>query len=397
MRQVDYVHDVKPILQKHCYACHADGQSEGGFQLVPRARFLEGGLHGRAVHLGSSLTSPLVHWITELDSEKVMPPKDHGDKMTDGEVAILRAWIDQGCSWSATRETLDPRMEKAREHWAYQPLKSVEVPHSMSDDRWSKTPIDRFIMQGLKQNSLTLLSQLSLVLGCGESIWTSRVYLQRFRRLWNSNSNLRSMKSAARQQVIERLMSSDRYGERWGRHWLDLARYADSDGQEGDIDRPEAYRYRDFVIRALNDDMPFDQFLRWQIAGDELQPNDLNALAATGFFGGRTLYGAGRQVLGRRAVAESIQRVGRYGIDDRNVLPGLTVGCARCHDHKYDAISSREYYRLLPPCTVEIARLSNVRRVKSSPFKISVNILERHGCCSRRLHGQAAGSWAWVS
>ncbi len=347
VRQVDYVQDVKPILQQHCYACHADGQSEGGFQLVPRARFLEGGLHGRAVHLGSSLTSPLVHWITELDSEKVMPPKDHGDKMTDGEVAILRAWIDQGCSWSSDEETLDPRMEKAREHWAYQPLKSVEVPNSMADDRWSKTPVDRFIMQGLKQNSLTPSEPAA------PRTWLRRIYLDvtglppTIQEAMEFEQQFTLDEDAARQQVIERLMSSDRYGERWGRHWLDLARYADSDGQEGDIDRPEAYRYRDFVIRALNDDMPFDQFVRWQIAGDELQPNDLNALAATGFLV------AGPCTVLEDKFLEEERLQNRYNeLDDMlstigTSFLGLTVGCARCHDHKYDAISSREYYRLL--------------------------------------------------
>ena len=148
-------------------------------------------------------------------------------------------------------------------------------------------------------------------------------------------------------QLIDQLLASPRYGERWARHWLDVARYADSAGQEADNDRPQAYRYRDFVIQAFNDNMPYDQFVRWQIAGDEYQPNNDVAVAATGFLTAGTCYKLGDSFL------ESERLLNRYNeLDDvistlGSGMLGLTVACARCHDHKYDAFSAKEYYQLL--------------------------------------------------
>ncbi len=188
VRQVDYVHDVKPILQKHCYACHADGQSEGGFQLVPRARFLEGGLHGRAVHLGSSLTSPLVHWITELDSGE-SHAAERSWRQDDRRRSRYPSSLDRSRLLVVQRRG-DARSKNGESSRALG-LSAVEVgrgAHSMADDRWSKTPVDRFIMQGLKQNSLTPSEPAA------PRTWLRRIYLDvtglppTIRRLWNSNS-----------------------------------------------------------------------------------------------------------------------------------------------------------------------------------------------------------------
>src|SRR5690606_34101473 len=147
--------------------------------------------------------------------------------------------------------------------------------------------------------------------------------------------------------LVDRLLDSRHFGERWGRHWLDVARYADSCGQEGDQDRPHAYHYRDFVIREFNEDMPFDQFVRWQLAGDEYEPDNLAAVAATGF-----LVAGPNTVLADTFLEEELLRNRYNELDDMlattgAAMLGLTIGCARCHDHKYDAISAREYYRML--------------------------------------------------
>jgi hypothetical protein len=350
-RTVDFVADVQPILREHCFECHASGNEEGGLNLSRRSRVFEGGEHGAVLVVGNSLTSPLIHLVSGVDEERWMPPDDH-DPLTTEQIGLLRAWIDQGANWPLDADVLDPKLEKSREHWAFQRLRSQTDQFEAGDPNESMegrtdVPIDAIISQALQAQQLApsevaearvLIRRLYFdLIGLPPSIEQAADFEARFRV---------DPQQAMHDQIGE-LLATRHYGERWGRHWLDLVRYADSDGQESDKDRPFAYRYRDFVIHALNDDMPFDQFVRWQIAGDEYEPVNPQATIATGFLVGGTHSELGDEFL------EEERLFNRYNeLDDvvstlGTSLLGLTFGCARCHDHKYDAFSAREYYRML--------------------------------------------------
>jgi hypothetical protein len=242
--------------------------------------------------------------------------------------------------------TPDVRAEQARGHWAFQPLGETAAPE-VRNANWPQTPIDHFVLSRLEGAGIApqgrveprqLIRRVTFDLtGLPPTPDEVREFCAAADRDWNG----------AFAALVDRLLDSPHYGERWGRHWLDVARYADSDGQESDRDRPTAYHYRDFVIRAFNDDMPFDQFVRWQLAGDELEPKSPEAVAATGFLCAGTYAELPDNLL------EDERLRSRYNEFDDMLSTigtgflGLTLGCARCHDHKYDAIGARDYYRLL--------------------------------------------------
>ncbi|MBX3436384.1 MAG: PSD1 domain-containing protein [Planctomycetaceae bacterium] len=343
-RKVDFVADVQPIFRACCFECHATGNEEGGLNLGTRSRVMEGGDGGPILTAGDSVASRLIHRVASVDESSVMPPE--GDRLSNEQIGILRAWIDQGAEWPPEADIADPRTERAREHWAFQSLQSV-TPPEIDRGRWGANPIDRFLLARLDDEGLAPSPPAN-----------SRQLMRRIvfdlTGLPPTPEELDAFVAAcevdredALQSLVDRLLASTHYGERWGRHWLDVARYADSDGQEGDKDRPHAYHYRDFVIRAFNDDMPFDRFVRWQLAGDEYEPDNRAAVAATGF-----IVAGPHTVLGDTFLEEELLRNRYNELDDMvattgTALLGLTFGCARCHDHKYDAISAREYYRFL--------------------------------------------------
>ena len=246
-----------------------------------------------------------------------------------GGLAMVAAGADETASSPAS-------------HWAFAPLRPVPLP-STHEVSWSRTPVDSFILQALEAGPLEPNPPLD------RQRLARRVYFDVIGlppTPEEVTAFVRDPDPNALESLVDQLLESPAYGERWGRHWLDLARYADSDGQEADRDRPTAYHYRDFVIRALNEDMPFDQFVRWQLAGDEIAPENNLALAATGF-----LVAGPRTLLDVPMEEEKVRN--RYNeLDDilsttSQALLGLSVGCARCHDHKYDPIPTRDYYRLL--------------------------------------------------
>ena len=350
--RVDFVKDIQPILRKHCYECHSAGNEEGGLNLGVKSRALEGGEHGPVLSPGRSAASRLIHLVAGLEKQSIMPPEDKPPLAKD-EIGVLRAWVDQGLAWPDGADVVDPRLEQARTHWAFQPLRSVEPP-AVKDERWVRTPIDRFILAALEAKGLApspradagvLRRRLSFdITGLPPSLLLSVPPSGR-----NDGETERQSDGEKEnyEASVDRLLASRHYGERWGRHWLDVARYADSDGYESDRDRPNAYQYRDFVIRALNDDLPADKFLRWQLAGDEIEPENPQAVAATGF-----LTAAAITILPPTHLEEERLRNRYNELDDQlstigTGMLGLTLGCARCHNHKYDAVSSREYYRLL--------------------------------------------------
>jgi mono/diheme cytochrome c family protein len=340
---VDFLTDVQPILKAHCLECHGTGNEEGGLNLGVRSRVLEGGSHGPVFVDGESARSRLIHLVSGVREGSVMPPE--GDRLTAEEVGVLRRWIDDGADWPAGADIADPRLERAREHWAFQPLLPVEVPHEAETAGLSA--IDGFVRKELATRGLSpsppaaprvLIRRMAFdITGLPPTPDEIDTFVTEYERDVDS----------AVAALVDRLLASRQFGERWARHWLDIARYADSGGQEGDQDRPTAYHYRDFVIRALNDDLPYDTFVRWQLAGDEIEPDNLAAISATGF-----LTNGPNTVLEDKYLEEERLRNRYNELDDMVATTGsaflaLTVGCARCHDHKYDAISARDYYRLL--------------------------------------------------
>jgi hypothetical protein len=343
---VDFVRDVQPILRDNCYECHAGNTVEGGLNLGVKAEALRGGDSGPAILAGSDKESLLIQLVSGDDKSRLMPPEGNRP-LTEKQVRLLRVWVDQGAKWPDTADVIDPRLDRARKHWAFQRLAQTEVPSRQSDDNWSKGPIDRFVLRRLSDAGLrpsqaadarTLVRRLYFDL---IGLPPTQEQIHEFARAHAQDPD------TAVQNLVDQLLDSPRYGERWGRHWLDVARYADSDGQEADQDRPHAYTYRDFVIQAFNDNMPYDQFVRWQIAGDEFEPKDDAAVSATGFLTSGPAFKLPESFL------ESERLMNRYNeLDDvistlGSGLLGITVACARCHDHKYDAISAKEYYQLL--------------------------------------------------
>lgn len=343
---VDFVRDIQPILRDNCFECHAGTTEEGGLNLGIKAKAFQGGDSDEVILAGNSQDSLLIELVSGGKDNALMPPEG-SEPLTDEQVALLRAWIDQGADWPDDADVIDPKMDRAKTHWAFQRLRNVAPPSRSSHDNWSQTPIDLFIKHRLDEAGIrpaapadarTLVRRLYFDL---IGLPPTQEQISEFAEAHSVNPK------TAVQDLVDKLLSSTRYGERWGRHWLDVARYADSDGQEADQDRPYAYHYRDFVIQAFNDDMPYEQFVRWQIAGDEIEPDNDAAVSATGFLTAGTSFKLPDSFL------ESERLANRYNEMDDVIstlgagMLGITVACARCHDHKYDAFSAKEYYQLL--------------------------------------------------
>jgi hypothetical protein len=341
--------EARSILTANCLKCHGPAKQKGGLRFDSREGALGKGDSGAtAVAPGRPAASELVHRVTAKDTAVRMPPGK--TSLTASQVETLRKWIEAGAAWprAAMRPATSGRAELTvtdddRGHWAFKPLTKVELPATPADR--VRTPIDRFILAGLAAKRLTPAPPAD-----------ARVLIRRatfdLTGLPPTPDEVEAFvkasdPDAAYEVLVGRLLASPHYGERWGRHWLDVARYADSGGYESDIDRPTAYHYRDFVIKALNEDMPFDEFVRRQLAGDEYAPDDPSAVAATGF-----LAGGPSEFLADNLLEEERVRQRYNELDDMvsttwAALLGLTVGCARCHDHKFDPIPTRDYYRLL--------------------------------------------------
>ncbi|MBS0204900.1 MAG: PSD1 domain-containing protein [Planctomycetes bacterium] len=330
-RQVDFAKDVKPLLTKHCASCHGSRKQESGLRLDSRAAMLKGGDQGIVVTPGKSADSRLIHYVAAVDPKNVMPPE--GDPLSAEAVGVLRAWIDHGCIWPDSESTV-----AKNGHWAYQPLKNV-APPAVNRMEWVSNPIDQFVLAELQKRNLTpspMADRYTLI---------RRAYLDLLGLLptiAEVDAFVNDARPNAYEALLDRLLQSPHFGERWGRHWLDVARYADSDGYEKDNPRPDAYRWRDWVIDAINADMPFDQFTIEQLAGDLLPDATPMQKLATAFH---------RQTLTNTEGGTDQEQFRVEACFDRTETTGaawlgLTIGCARCHTHKYDAISQREYYQL---------------------------------------------------
>jgi hypothetical protein len=329
--EVDFARDVRPLLSKYCFKCHGTEKQQAGLRLDVQGDAVRGGDSGPAFEAGKSADSLLIKYVAGLDPDVVMPPE--GDKLSTDEVALLRAWIDQGAKWSDDPSG-DGQVNAA--HWSFRPIHRPESPQ-VKTEGWIRNPIDRFVLAKLEAKKIapspeadrrTLLRRLSLdLLGLPPTPSEIEAFVS-------------DQSSDAYEQVVSRLLSSPHFGERWGRHWLDLARYADSDGYEKDSPRPFAWRYRNWVIDAINRDMPFDQFTIEQLAGDLLPGATLEQKVATGFHRNTLTNKEGGTDQEEFRVAAVIDRVNTTS----TVWLGLTMGCAQCHSHKYDPIVMHEYY-----------------------------------------------------
>ncbi len=337
---------VRPILADHCYHCHsADTKPAGNLRVDDRNGLLTGGNKGPAVVPGEPGKSLLITRVTQKNEKARMPLE--GKHLTDEQVDVLRQWIADGAAWPAVRVPASlgkakPEYEKLKkEHWAWQPLAKPTTP-AVKDAGWAKDDVDRFILAALEAKGLkpvgdadkvTLLRRVTFDL---TGLPPTPAEIDAF---------LKDESPKAFEVVVDRLLASNAFGERWGRHWLDVARYGESTGPSRNIPYPHAWKYRDYVIDAVNADVPFDRFIREQIAGDLLSAdNDAERdrlLTATGFLA------LGVKDVNQRFKVRFIMDNVDEQIDavTRSVL-GLTVSCARCHDHKFDPLPTTDYYAL---------------------------------------------------
>jgi mono/diheme cytochrome c family protein len=328
--KLDFNRDVKPILAEHCIKCHGPDEAEGGLNLADRAsavKELESG--AKAVVAGRSAESELIKRVMSADAEVRMPPGDE-KPLKPAEIAILKRWIDAGAEYQT--------------HWSFQELKQPAAP-AVKNAAAIRNEIDSFVVAELESRKIqpspeadprTLVKRLYLdLVGLLPTPEESDAFVKAY-------IGSKAKQSAAYEALVDRLLASPHYGERWGRHWLDLARYADSDGYEKDRPRPDAYVFRDWVIKAFNENMPFDRFTIEQLAGD-LLPNPTPQDKIATAFNRQTLTNTeGGTDQEEFRVAACMDRTDTVG----SVWLGLTVGCAKCHTHKYDPITHTEYYQL---------------------------------------------------
>ncbi|HUG19702.1 MAG TPA: DUF1549 domain-containing protein, partial [Planctomycetaceae bacterium] len=334
---------IRPVLVQSCYECHSEkakaaGKLQAGLLLDTRAGSLKGGESGPAVIPGDLEKSLLLVAIRHESFE--MPPKS---KLSNEVIADFEKWIKTGAAdprdGAAVVETATIDIASGKKFWSFQPLQKPELP-AVQNKAWGQNEIDAYILSKLEAKGIAPNEAAS------RRVLIRRLYFD----IWGLppepaevDSFVNDPDPNAYATLVERLFASERFGERWARHWLDLARFAESNGYAFDLDRPNSYHYRDFVIKAFNQDMPYDEFIRLQIAGDLLKGNDEMAQAATGFLASGTFTS--------QQTAKERERSRYEQLDDviatiGTATLGLTIGCARCHDHKFDPLPTHDYYRL---------------------------------------------------
>lgn len=320
---VDFGRDIQPILAKRCYACHGPDTAEGGLRLNRRESALARNESGAVTIVPKNpQQSELLKRITSTDESNQMPPE--GARLTPAQIDLIQRWIAEGADW--------------QEHWAFQKPKAAPLPKS-SDPAWNLNPVDAFVREKLDHAKLTpappaskttLLRRVTYDL---TGLPPTPAEVEAF---------LADTSPQAYEKLVDRLLQAPQFGEKWARHWLDVVRYADTNSFERDGAKPNAWRYRDYVIRAFNSDKPYDRFVKEQLAGDELSDGGNDGLIATGFYR-----------LGLWDDEPADRLLAQYDVFDDIITTagqgflGLTINCARCHDHKIDPIPAREYYSLL--------------------------------------------------
>jgi len=336
---------IRPLLAEHCYSCHGEEKQKGHLRLDSRAAMLKGGESGPAIVPGQPGQSRLMEAVRYQNPDLQMPPKK---RLTDRQVSDLSRWIASNAPWpahdaaraAATTKTPAEITAQERAWWSFQPIRRPPVPAPRGgQQKFGSSPIDAFIAEALRQKGLSPnppASRRELI---------RRAYFDLLGLPPEPEAVLafeRDRSPDAWSRLLDELLARPQYGERWARHWLDVVRFAQSNGYERDGEKPLAWRYRDYVVRAFNSDKPYDQFVREQIAGDELEPRTDDGIIATGF-----------QRLGVWDDEPDDKRMAEFDeLDDilsttGTALLGLTLGCARCHEHKFDPIPQADYYRLL--------------------------------------------------
>jgi hypothetical protein len=325
--------------------CHGLANPMAGLDLRTREGALKGGSHGPAIVPGNAPASRLYKHV----SAQEQPQMPLGGKLSDEEIAVLKAWIDTGAAWDPAVQLASPTAaaqpvvperkftDAQRKYWAFQKVVKPAVP-AVKEKSWVRTPVDAFILAKLEERRLKPnppADKTTLIRRAYFDLVGLPPTPEQVQEFLSDNS------TDAFDKVVSGLLASPRYGERWGRHWLDLARYADTQGFKADETRPNVWRYRDYVIDAFNQDRPYDRFIKEQIAGDELYPNDPAAKVGTGF---NRLWpdesNLANPILMRQEILDDITDT------VASVFTGLTYGCAKCHDHKFDPILQKDYYKL---------------------------------------------------
>lgn len=330
--------EVRPILVNRCFECHSNTKQKGGLRVDHIGYLKTGGDTGPALVAGNPDGSALMEAIRYKNEDFQMPPKK---KMPDTEIAVLEKWIKLGAPWpeDASKKVVVTEggfTEEQRNYWFFQPVAKVSPPQAGGE--WTRNDIDCFIAEkhaALKLTPAPEADRHELI---------RRVYFD-LHGLPPTKEQIDAFVNDkapyAYERLVDELLASPRYGERWAQHWLDLVRYAESDGYNADAYRPSVWPYRDYVIKSLNDDKPYDQFVREQLAGDEIAPNDPNVLIATAFMRHPVYEYNLRDVRGQwdTILTDMTDTTGELFL-------GLSMGCARCHNHKFDPILQKDYYRL---------------------------------------------------
>jgi len=333
-----FENEVRPLLANRCYECHGEKKQKGSLRMDNIGYIKAGGDSGPAIVAGDPDKSLMIEAIRYKDPDFEMPPKE---KLPDKEIAILEKWVKLGAPWpetEATRVAVDEHgfTEKDRKFWSFQPLTKPTPPEVKGD--WARTAIDKFIAKKHAELNLTPAPEAS------RQELVRRLYFDLHGlppTKAQADAFVQSTDPQAYEKLIDELLASPRFGERWAQHWLDLTRFAESDGYNQDAARPAAFAYRDYVIKSLNADKPYDQFVREQLAGDEMDPKNPDVLVGVSYL--------------RNPIYEYNQRDarGQYEViltdmtdNAGELFLGLSYGCAKCHDHKFDPILQKDYYRL---------------------------------------------------
>jgi mono/diheme cytochrome c family protein len=326
---VDYLRDIKPIFKAHCYACHGALRQKSGLRLDAAELIRKGGNSGLAIVPGKSEESLLIDAVMGRNDTKRMPPKEEGAPLSAPQIALLKAWIDQGAR--APNEAVP---EDPRKHWSFRRPVRPALPRA-ADPAWTRNPIDRFIAAQQEKHGLRAAAPAS------QETLLRRVYLD-LTGLPPTRADLHAFladtSDHAYEKVVDRLLTSPRYGERWARHWMDVWRYSDWYGRRAVPDvwnsAPQIWRWRDWIVKSLNADKGYDRMIVEMLAADEVAPEDQEAVVATGYIV-RNWYALNYN----QWVRDMVEHTGKAFL-------GLTMNCAHCHDHKYDPISQKEYFQL---------------------------------------------------
>lgn len=334
---VDFDRDVKPIFVQHCLSCHGSDKQKGGLRLDRKADALKGGDSGPAIVPGKLAESSLLRLVSGEDKDTVMPPK--GERLSDKQVAVLRAWIEQGAKWPDDGSVaVNPA-----DWWSFKPITRPKVPGTAASAR---NAIDHFVRARLTEKGLAPSPEAD------KRTLLRRVYFDLIGLPPTPEEIDRFLKDAspdAYEKVVDRLLASPQYGERWARHWLDVVHFGETHGYDKDKLRPNAWPYRDYVIRSLNADKPYARFVQEQVAGDVLFPGTVDGVEALGFLSAGPWDFIGHAELPESKVDGKVARhLDRDDFVSNTVgtFMSLTVHCAQCHNHKFDPISQEDYYRL---------------------------------------------------